>query len=104
MSQIIIEAGRTEKHYWADLWRYRDSVELAFDELERDPNWELALGLQAREAGKGMIFDPTVTIIHNVAPRHDGDTVHRGIFNYEGTSDIHALVLGRAMTGLQAFN
>jgi GT2 family glycosyltransferase len=51
-------------------------------------NWELALGLQAREAGKRMIFDPTVTIIHNVAPRHDGDTVHRGIFNFEGTSDI----------------
>jgi lipopolysaccharide transport system permease protein len=24
MSQIIIEAGRTEKHYWADLWRYRE--------------------------------------------------------------------------------
>jgi hypothetical protein len=48
MSQIIIEAGRTEKHDWADLWRYRDSVELAFDELERDPNWELALGMEAR--------------------------------------------------------
>ncbi len=51
-------------------------------------NWELALGLQAMAAGKQMIFDPTVTIIHNVAPRHDGDTVHRGIFNHEGTSDI----------------
>jgi lipopolysaccharide transport system permease protein len=24
MSQIIIEAGRSEKHYWADLWRYRE--------------------------------------------------------------------------------
>jgi lipopolysaccharide transport system permease protein len=22
--QLIIEAGRTEKHYWADLWRYRE--------------------------------------------------------------------------------
>src|SRR6185436_6752982 len=21
---IIIEPGRTEKHYWADLWRYRE--------------------------------------------------------------------------------
>ncbi|MFH1079350.1 MAG: ABC transporter permease [Pseudomonadota bacterium] len=24
MSKIIIEAGRTEKNYWADLWRYRE--------------------------------------------------------------------------------
>lgn len=51
-------------------------------------NWELALGLQAKAEGLRMIFDPTVQIIHNVAARHDGDTVHRGIFNFEGTSDI----------------
>ena len=24
MSEIIIEAGRTEKNYWGDLWRYRE--------------------------------------------------------------------------------
>jgi lipopolysaccharide transport system permease protein len=24
MSEIIIEAGRTEKNYWSDLWRYRE--------------------------------------------------------------------------------
>lgn len=24
MSKLVIEAGKTEKHYWADLWRYRD--------------------------------------------------------------------------------
>src|SRR5215510_7835994 len=24
MEEIIIEAGRTEKQYWKDLWRYRD--------------------------------------------------------------------------------
>ena len=24
MSQLIIEAGRTERHYWRDLWRYRE--------------------------------------------------------------------------------
>lgn len=51
-------------------------------------NWELALGLQAQSQNQRMIFDPTVQVIHNVAPRHDGDTVHRGIFNFEGTSDI----------------
>ncbi len=24
MAKLILEAGRTEKHYWADLWRYRE--------------------------------------------------------------------------------
>src|ERR1700677_6032 len=24
MAKLIIEAGRTEKRYWADLWRYRE--------------------------------------------------------------------------------
>lgn len=24
MSQLVIESGRAERHYWADLWRYRD--------------------------------------------------------------------------------
>lgn len=24
MPEIILEAGKTEKHYWADLWRYRE--------------------------------------------------------------------------------
>lgn len=24
MPQVIIEAGRTERHYWQDLWRYRE--------------------------------------------------------------------------------
>ncbi|MGV3660595.1 MAG: glycosyltransferase family 2 protein [Prosthecobacter sp.] len=51
-------------------------------------NWELALGLQAKAQNLRMIFDPSVQVIHNVAPRHDGDTVHRGVFNFEGTSDI----------------
>ena len=51
-------------------------------------NWELALGLQARAEQQRMIFDPAVQVVHNVAPRHDGDTVHRGIFNFNGTSDI----------------
>lgn len=24
MDKLIVEAGRAEKHYWRDLWRYRD--------------------------------------------------------------------------------
>ena len=23
-SELVIEAGRTERHYWRDLWRYRE--------------------------------------------------------------------------------
>src|ERR1700726_1502869 len=24
MSKLVIEAGHTERHYWRDLWRYRE--------------------------------------------------------------------------------
>src|SRR6266850_550537 len=24
MNELIIEAGRTERHYWRDLWKYRE--------------------------------------------------------------------------------
>src|SRR5258707_15810014 len=24
MSRLVIEAGKTERHYWADLWKYRE--------------------------------------------------------------------------------
>src|SRR5262245_66487527 len=24
MQELVIEAGRTERHYWKDLWRYRE--------------------------------------------------------------------------------
>src|SRR5438067_2897027 len=24
MTELVIEAGRTERHYWRDLWRYRE--------------------------------------------------------------------------------
>jgi lipopolysaccharide transport system permease protein len=24
MNEVVIEAGKTERHYWADLWRYRE--------------------------------------------------------------------------------
>ncbi len=26
--ELILEAGRTEKHYWADLWRYRELFQI----------------------------------------------------------------------------
>ena len=26
--QIVIEAGRTERHYWADVWRYRELLQM----------------------------------------------------------------------------
>ncbi|WP_144059683.1 glycosyltransferase family 2 protein [Rhodopirellula sallentina] len=51
-------------------------------------NWELALALQTRRAGYRMLFDPSVQVVHHVAPRHDNDSVHRGVFDAHGTSDI----------------
>lgn len=51
-------------------------------------NWELALGLQAMGNGVGLLFDPTVHVLHHVAPRQDNDSVHRGVFDQQGTSDI----------------
>ncbi|HRH96341.1 MAG TPA: glycosyltransferase [Prosthecobacter sp.] len=51
-------------------------------------NWELALGLQARAEQQRMVFDPGVGVVHNVAPRHDDDSIHRGVFHFTGTSDI----------------
>lgn len=51
-------------------------------------NWELALALQSRLEGKKLFFDPSIKVLHHVAPRQDNDTVHRGVFDARGTSDI----------------
>ena len=37
-------------------------------------------------------------------PCHPAHDEPRGVNTYEGTHDIHALILGRAQTGLQAFS
>jgi GT2 family glycosyltransferase len=41
-------------------------------------HWEMALGLRALRSGRCLVYDPEIEVIHHVAPRHDGDGVHRG--------------------------
>ncbi len=51
-------------------------------------SWEIAIGLSAKNQKKKMIYDPTFTVTHHVAPRHDDDNIHRGGFNRRATQDI----------------
>ena len=50
--------------------------------------WEVAIALQALSSKKCMFFDPSIVVLHHVAPRHDDDSVHRGRFSWNGTVDI----------------
>ena len=43
-------------------------------------HWELGVCLPLRRAGWRLIYDPQVAVDHDLAPRHDADTIHRGIF------------------------
>ena len=56
----------------------------------------LAIARDARDmlGGNGIVDE-----YHIIRPVSNLETVN----TYEGTSDIHALILGRAITGLQAF-
>ena len=36
--------------------------------------------LPLRRAGWRLVYDPQVAVDHDIAPRHDADTLHRGIF------------------------
>ena len=42
--------------------------------------WELGVCLPLRRAGWRLVYDPAVAVDHDVAPRHDADTLHRGVF------------------------
>ncbi len=42
--------------------------------------WELALCLPLRRAGWTLVYDPAIAVEHHIAPRHDDDLRHRGIF------------------------
>lgn len=50
--------------------------------------WEITLGLEAMREGGRLIYDPAIRVDHLIAPRHDGDTVHRGRFQDEAAYDI----------------
>jgi GT2 family glycosyltransferase len=43
--------------------------------------WELALCLPLRRAGWTLLYDPAIAVDHQVAPRHDADQRHRGVFS-----------------------
>jgi GT2 family glycosyltransferase len=66
----------------------RAGFELGLKGAGAQVNWELALALQARSQGRHMFFDPSIHVLHHVAPRHDDDLVHRGVFSVQGTKDI----------------
>ena len=42
--------------------------------------WELGVCLPLRRIGWRLVYDPVVAVDHDVAPRHDADTLHRGVF------------------------
>jgi cellulose synthase/poly-beta-1,6-N-acetylglucosamine synthase-like glycosyltransferase len=43
-------------------------------------HWELGVCLPLRRAGWRLVYDPDVAVDHDVAPRHDADNLHRGVF------------------------
>jgi GT2 family glycosyltransferase len=45
--------------------------------------WELALCLPIRRAGWRVVYDPAIAVEHHIAPRHDADQRHRGVFSAE---------------------
>lgn len=42
--------------------------------------WELGVCLPLRRAGWRLLYDPSVAVDHDVAPRLDADHLHRGVF------------------------
>lgn len=42
--------------------------------------WELGVCLPLRRAGWRLVYDPQVAVDHDIAPRHDADQLHRGVF------------------------
>jgi GT2 family glycosyltransferase len=57
---------------------------LGFDERLRGAGaqmfWEMGLCLPMRRAGWTLIYDPAIAVDHHIAPRHDDDQRHRGVF------------------------
>ena len=43
-------------------------------------HWELGVCLPLRRAGWRLVYDPQVAVDHDIAARHDADTIHRGVF------------------------
>ena len=66
--------------------------------------------LKRNNCGKALDIARTARDMHGANGVSDEYNVIRHMLNleavntYEGTHDIHALILGRAQTGIQAFN
>jgi glutaryl-CoA dehydrogenase len=79
-----------------------------FDQGEAAP--EMVSMLKRNSCGKALEIARTARDMHGGNGISDEFHVIRHVMNleavntYEGTHDIHALILGRAMTGIQAFN
>ncbi|MHB1068322.1 MAG: glycosyltransferase family 2 protein, partial [Gemmatimonadaceae bacterium] len=58
---------------------------IGFDERLRGAGaqlyWELGVCLPMRRAGWRLIYDPSVAVDHDIAPRLDVDHLHRGVFS-----------------------
>jgi glutaryl-CoA dehydrogenase len=71
---------------------------------------ELVSMMKRNNSGKALDIARTARDIHGGNGISDEFHVIRHVMNletvntYEGTHDIHALILGRAQTGIQAFN
>jgi cellulose synthase/poly-beta-1,6-N-acetylglucosamine synthase-like glycosyltransferase len=50
--------------------------------------WEIALGFDAMKEGGVLIYDPEIVVDHLVAPRIEGDNIHRGEYNSDAAYDI----------------
>lgn len=63
-------------------------------------HWELALCLDVANRGFAVGYDPSLQVVHHIAPRHDNDLIHRGHFSAEGLYDMvwneHRVVASRA--------
>jgi GT2 family glycosyltransferase len=64
---------------------------LGFDQRLRGAGaqmfWEMAVCLPLRRAGWKLVYDPAIAVDHHIAPRHDDDQRHRGVFVAEPQVD-----------------
>lgn len=51
-------------------------------------HWELALCLDIANQGFVVAYDPSLQVIHHIAPRLDDDQIHRGKFSQQGLYDM----------------
>ncbi len=67
--------------------------------------WEIALGFDAMREGGVLLYDPAIVVDHLIAPRLDGDSIHRGRYNANAAYDIawnfYSILRRKAPPGLR---